>query len=46
MGTFAQIGLYSVIVLVAVTAAAAAFVLLGIWLSDASEPQSEDAPHA
>jgi len=41
VGTFTLIGIYSVIVLVAVTAASALFVLLGIWLSDASEPEQD-----
>jgi len=42
VGTLASITLYSVIVLVAMTAAAGIFSLLGVWLSEQSE---EDAGH-
>lgn len=37
MGTFVQIGIYSVFVLVGVSLAAAVLVFLGTWLVDQSE---------
>jgi len=42
VGTLASITLFSIIVLVAMTAAAGIFSFLGVWLSDQSE---EDAGH-
>lgn len=43
MGTFGEIALYSFLMLVGLSAVAALFTFLGIWLSD--QAADEDAAH-